>query len=84
MSEKAKKIGNNLDFYIENQAELVKKYEGRYIVIHAQKVYGAYSDLRKAVLEARKEFAPGTYQVQLVEPGEGSYQKIISRTRLYA
>ena len=78
------KKDDNLKYYIEHQSELVEKYNGRYIIISAEKFQGVYSSLKDAVIAARKKFKPGEFQIQLVEPGEGSYTKIISRSRLYA
>ncbi len=60
-------------YYLANQAELVKKYNGKYIVIKNRTVIGAYDDAATAVAETTKSHQLGTFLVQKVEPGEGAY-----------
>ena len=79
-----KMADENLQYYIDNQAEIVEKYSGRYIVISSKKIQASFSNLVEAVKYAREKFNSGDFQVQLVEPGRDSYEKIISRTKIYA
>ena len=60
-------------FYLANQAEMVKKYNGKFIVIKNRKVIGVFDDKGTAVEETAKKEELGTFLVQQVEPGEGGY-----------
>lgn len=66
-------LDQELDYYIKNQRELVETYRGKVIVIHDQTVWRAYPDELTAVREARKNFKPGDFLVQKVEPGSDSF-----------
>lgn len=66
-------LQREFDYYVENQAELVKKYNGRFIVIKNREVIGVYDDQITAVRETAKEHELGTFLVQKVEPGAASY-----------
>lgn len=60
-------------FYLDNQKELVKKYNGKYIVIKGDKVLGSHDDEIAAIKETSKKHELGTFLVQYVEPGAESY-----------
>lgn len=60
-------------YYIEHQDELVKEYEGKYIVIKDCQVIGAYDSELEAVEGAREQFEMGTFLIQKCEPGRNSY-----------
>jgi hypothetical protein len=54
---------------------MVKKYNGKYIVIKNQEVIGDYDDLVTAVNETKKTHELGTFLVQKVEPGDTAYSQ---------
>lgn len=60
---------NNLDqeyrFYLDQRAELLKKYEGRYVVIMGEKVIGDYATNADAFFETARVHEPGTFLIQL-------------------
>lgn len=60
-------------YYLKNQKELVKKYEGKYLVLKDTEILGAFDDEITAIRESCKKHELGTFLVQLVEPGEDSY-----------
>jgi hypothetical protein len=60
-------------YYLDNQADLVAKYRGKFVVIRENQVVGAYADEVEAVMETSKKFELGTFLVQKVEPGTESY-----------
>ena len=60
-------------FYIKNQNNLVKQYQGKVIVIKNQKVIGAYDDELEAIDATVQEHELGTFLVQKCEPGEQNY-----------
>lgn len=72
-------MGNPLkkefDYYLANQNDLVKSYNGKFIVLKDLTVMGAYSTLAEALEEAQKVHELGTFLVQKVEPGTGAYSQ---------
>lgn len=61
------------DYYLAHQEELVKQYNGKYVVIRDQKVLGAYDDQTTAITETEKQYPLGTFLVQKVSPGTDAY-----------
>ena len=61
------------EYYVAHQAELLKKYNGRFVVIKNQTVIGDYSDQATAVSETAKTEELGTFLVQRVAPGSDEY-----------
>ena len=66
-------LTSELDYFVAHQAELVKQFAGKFVVIKDQKLIGAYDDELVAVKETSKQHAPGTFLVQKCEPGETGY-----------
>ena len=66
-------LEKEFNFYIENQSDLVKKYQGKFIVIKDCKVVGAYGGELEAVEETSKTYEVGTFLVQKCEPGSDNY-----------
>lgn len=60
-------------YYIDNQALLVKKYNGRFIVIKGEKIIGDYSSTEEAYKETIKTHELGTFLIQECLPGKESY-----------
>ena len=60
-------------YYIDNQDELVKKYNGKFIVIKDCAVIGAYDDELEAITETSKKYELGTFLVQKCIPGSEGY-----------
>lgn len=73
MSEALKKEFN---YYLKHQDELVKKYNGKFIVIKGTKVLGAYDTELEAVQETSKTKELGTFLVQKCESGNESYTQV--------
>ena len=63
-------------YYLENQEELVEKYNGKYIVIKNCKVVGIYDNELEAINETAKKHELGSFLVQKCEPGSESYTQI--------
>jgi hypothetical protein len=61
------------DYYLAHQDELVRQYNGRFIVIKDHAVLGSYDDQLQAITETAKNHEIGTFLVQKVEPGPGAY-----------
>lgn len=66
-------LEKEFEFYLANQNELVKKYNGKYIVIKNCTVIGAYDSESEAIAKTSKEHPLGTFLVQKCEPGAESY-----------
>ena len=60
-------------YYLEHQDELVKEYNGKFIVIKGHKVLGAFASALEAVENTTKQHELGTFLVQKCEPGNASY-----------
>ena len=66
-------LKTEFQFYINNQEELVEKYDGKFIVINGEEVLGDYDNEDTAIIETLKEHKPGTFMVHEVGPGEENY-----------
>ena len=66
-------LEREFQFYLDNQQDLVNKYNGKFVVIRDCQVIGVYEDEVEAVMETSKKFELGTFLVQKVEPGTESY-----------
>ena len=60
-------------FYLDNQDAIVAQYDGKFVVIADGEVKESYEDELVAIEEARKNYGPGNFLVQLVSPGDTSY-----------
>jgi len=66
-------LKKEFEYYLEHQEELVKKYNGKFIVIKGGKVIGEYESPLEAVEKASEKYELGTFLVQKCEPGSESY-----------
>ncbi len=62
-------------YYVTNQADLVKKYNNKFIVIKNEQVIGAYDSLSDAYSESIKSNELGTFLIQHCFPGKDSYSQ---------
>lgn len=69
----ASPLQKEFDYYIAHQDELVRRYNGKVIVIKDQRVLGAYDSEMEAVQATVKLHPLGTFLVQKCEPGTESY-----------
>lgn len=60
-------------YYLDHQDELVRQYEGKFVVIKGGNVLGAYDDELTAVTETTKSEEIGTFLVQKVSRGTTDY-----------
>jgi hypothetical protein len=73
MTKEYPSLEKEFKYYVENQAELAKKYSGKYIVIKNQKVIGVFESEIEAVEKTSANHELGTFIVQKCEPGKESY-----------
>ena len=76
-------LKKEFDYYVSHQDELVKKFNGKYVVINNEKITGVFNDENQAILESSKKYKPGTFLVHLVGPGKENYTQVFhSRVRI--
>ena len=68
-------LDREFEYYLKNQNELVKDYNGKYIVIKEDKVIGVYDSESTAYFETEKQHEAGTFLIQFCEPGDGAYSQ---------
>ncbi len=78
------KLAEEFKFYLTHQEELVKKYNGKYIVIKDGKVIGEYDSELEAIRETSKEHKLGTFLVQKCETGTESYTQTFQSRVIFA
>jgi hypothetical protein len=69
----AKPLEKEFNYYLKNQDDLVKRYNGKFVVIKGEEVIGAYENEREAVEKTSEQHELGTFLVQKCEPGKESY-----------
>lgn len=60
-------------YYLDHQGELVKQYDGKYLVITEDGIAGAFDKESEAFLEAEKAHGLGNFIIQLCTVGDGAY-----------
>ncbi len=68
-----KNLEKEFNYYLEHQKELVKRYNGKFIVIKNGSIIGVYNSHEDAYSETIKTQELGTFLIQLCSPGEESY-----------
>ena len=66
-------LQKELEYFKAHQDELVKQYEGKFLIIKDQKVEGVYDTEIEAYTEAQKRFELGTFMIQQCIAGKESY-----------
>jgi len=66
-------LKKDLEWYIENQLELAKKYNGKVLLIVNQNLVGAFGSMQEAYAEAIKVYPLGTFTLQPCSPDSDSY-----------
>ncbi len=69
-------LKKEFDFYLKNQNELVKKYNGKYLVIIGEEIVGVYDTEMDAYLQSQKKHKLGTFLIQECTPGNEAYTQI--------
>jgi hypothetical protein len=71
-------------YYLDHQDELVKKYDGRVLVIRDNAVIGDYDNFEQALFQAKEKYELGTFLIQECSPGDKDYtQTFHSRVIFY-
>jgi hypothetical protein len=61
------------NYYLDNQSDLVKQYDGKYIVLVDDHVVGAFDDMDGAYNFASSNYEFGKFLIQLCTPGDEAY-----------
>jgi len=76
-------FNTELNYFIENQEELVEKYNGKVLAIKGEEVIGVYENYLEAYFEVQKEHKLGTFALQICAPGPDAYTVTISTQGLF-
>ncbi|HCR52315.1 TPA: hypothetical protein DIV48_01535 [Candidatus Kaiserbacteria bacterium] len=76
-------LQKELEYFKRHQAELVSKYEGKFLVIKDEEVKGDYDSEIQAYTEAKERFDLGTFLIQECRPGEESYTQTFHSRALF-
>jgi hypothetical protein len=66
-------LQKEFQYYLDNQNELVKKYDGKYLVIKDCSVVGAFDTEIDAYIDASKKYKLGTFLMQKCTQGNEAY-----------
>lgn len=77
-------LEKEFQYYLDNQKELAKKYNGKFIVIVGNEVIGNYDKEPEAYFETEKKHKPGTFLIQYCEPGTESYTQTFHSRVVFA
>ena len=71
-------------YYLAHQKELVKKYNGKFLVIIGEEVVGNYESFEEALAESQKKFKLGTFLIQQCLSGEDNYTQTFHTRAIFA
>ena len=70
------------NYYLEHQVELVKEYDGKYLIITSEGVVGAYDSLNEGYEVALQTYGKGNFMLQLCSEGEKDYSQRFFTSRV--
>ncbi len=68
--------------YLEHQNDMVKQYAGKYLVITADGVEGAYDTMREGYDKAIETYGNGNFILQLCTEGDAAYSQEFFTSRV--
>lgn len=71
-------------FYLDNQEELVKKYNGKFLVIKNNDVVGVYDTEESAYFDAKDKYGLGNFIIQFCSEGTEAYTQTFSSRVIFA
>ncbi len=77
-------LEKEFNYYVTNQEELVKKYNGKYIVIKDEKIVGDYINEADAYNDAITKYELGTFLIQLCSSGKDNYTQTFHSRVIFA
>jgi len=81
---KERTMSTQLDMYTARQAEIVREYNGKIIVVKDGEVLGAYPSKTEAFDAAVKQYSPGGFIVIKCTPGDEEYTRRFRSRAIFA
>lgn len=69
-------------YYLDNQDELVKKYDGKYLTIGDNGAIEAFDSENEAYVYGKEEFGLGNFLLQLCTKGQEAYTQRFHTSRV--
>ena len=66
-------LDKEFQYYLDNQGEIVKSYNGKVVVIKDNKVVDAYDSREEAYWGSVKKYKLGTFLLMRCSPGDKDY-----------
>jgi hypothetical protein len=67
-------LDKEFQYYLDNQNELLKRYNNRFIVIVGDKIVGDYDNRRQALFGTiERGYKQGSFLIQKCSPGDKDY-----------
>ena len=66
-------LKKQFEYYVAHQAEIVEKYNGKFVIIVGEQVVGAFDTEMEAYAAAIEKYEAGTFMLQFVGPGKDNY-----------
>ena len=79
-----KPLVTEFQYYLEKQDQLIKKYNGKFVVIKGRRVIGNYDSEIEAIEKTAKKHELGTFLVQRCEPGNEGYTQTFRSRAAFA
>ncbi len=77
-------LRREFQYYLDNQEELVKKYNHRFLVIKGCQVIGDYDSYEQALFETSKKYELGTFLIQECTEGDDAYTQTFHSRVVFA
>lgn len=78
------KLIKEFQYYLDHQDELVKKYNGKFLVIRDCSVIGVYDGELEAIEKTSEKYELGSFLVQKCEPGSEGYTQTFHSRAMFA
>lgn len=78
------KLESLFNYYLANQQELVKRYDGKYVVIVEDNVAAAFNSMEEAYGFAEAQYGLGNFLIQLCTPGSEAYTQTFHSRAIFA
>ena len=74
-------LDKEFQYYLDNQGELVKKINGRFIVIIGEDIVGNHESYEQALFKSMKNYELGSFLIQECTEGEEAYTQCLVNVR---
>jgi hypothetical protein len=81
---KSDKLDKEFKYYLENQNELLKKYNNRFVVVVGEEVVGDYDTFEDAYFKSKEKYKLGTFLIQKCSEGDKDYTEIFHSRVFFA